>query len=65
MDVYTQKKSVSKFDHPVGPTKTLPQTVIDIFLCFFTTDILQSTIDQTNLSASTFMGEVDYIVNIE
>ena len=39
---------IKDFTSPVGPTKPLPSTVLELFLCFFTRELLQIIVDQTN-----------------
>lgn len=58
----TQLKSVTpeQFCHPVGPTVILPDSPVGIFCLFFTMDILQYIVDQTNIYACLCMGETAF-----
>ena len=47
---------VRPFTKHVGPTLPIPRSPLEIFLLIFTTTILQSIVDQTNLCASQCMG---------
>ena len=47
--------NVKKFTSPTGPTCILPSTILEIFLLFFTDELLGMIVDQTNLYAAQIM----------
>jgi hypothetical protein len=46
---------VKPFTNNIGPTTTLPATILQIFLCFFTDELISMIADQTNLYAQQCM----------
>ena len=51
---------VKKFTASVGPTAILPSTVIDMFLCFFTEELLRMITEQSNLFAEQAMEQEEF-----
>ena len=48
---------VAAFVEPVGPTTILPPTVLGIFKLFFTTTLMATVVEQTNVYARQVLGD--------
>lgn len=46
-----KKVQVEKFSASSGPKVILPSTILEVFLCFFTEELLRMITDQSNLYA--------------
>ena len=55
-----KKVQVEKFSSSSGPKVILPSTILEVFLCFFTEELLRMITDQSNLYAEQCMGEEMY-----
>ena len=48
---------IKPFTEPSDPSNTLPSAILHIFFVFFKLDLLTMIVDQTNIYASTCLGE--------
>ena len=53
----THDVPVAAFMEPVGPTSILPPTVLGIFKLFFTTTLMATIVEQTNVYARQVLGD--------
>ena len=56
----SKKVKIKKFSSHTGPTCILPSTILEVFLLFFTEELLGMITDQSNLYAAQTMGEETY-----
>ena len=49
--------TIKPFTSPVGPTVPIPESPVEIFNLFFTDDILQTIVDESNRYAQQVMGQ--------
>ena len=56
----TKQVSIKEFKHTTGPTTIIPDTPLGIFHLFFTLEILQYIVDETNRYALQCMGETEF-----
>ena len=52
--------TIQPFTSPVGPTVPIPESPVDVFDLFFTDDILQKTVEESNRYAQQVMGQEKY-----
>ena len=54
--------NIVDFTESTGPTISLPANPLQIFMCFFTEELIKMIVDQSNLFAESCMGEEKYIL---